>query len=457
MPPTETENAFSVIPDGFGGLETAVAEPDKTEHEEIDPTEDSRRESSPVESTDDLLQGGDRKERSEEGVEKRQPEKTPAQYAEERRQAKAEKERILSEYPELVKKKEELERRFTESQSEIEQLRAITEEVEGKDLIEQDTLESLRKENEMLRHQYSDQFSPGIATNTDEEYLTHKAAETSSLKSNIPRWLPGADGSKRQVNFEAVMKDPQRKGAVDAAVQTYAISAEENDSKGMSKAVTLLGSAIGGLDMDDEDTVQALDTALYAAAEPFAKAVRREQFLKERAYEIAEANRIQAIQQTAQTLKAPLHFDREALSKKLEEDPGHGWANFGVLINEMPEEFRDAVANQLERDAAVMGSLRFVPPPVPKGADAATIQKHQALIAASQKHVMSAAQYLAVGRAMIDGGMLAHLRAKVAEAEARFEEEAASRSIPSRESGRSGGGDEGANVDPALSAFGSGR
>lgn len=415
----EALNIFSQIPDTYGG--TAVAEPPvKAAPEEAAPAAEEST------STPDLL-------KPTQSEENKPVEKTPAQYAAERREAKAKRNELLEKAPVLEEENARLKAQFESSQKRLAELEAMTAAEREESAVTEDDIETLKSRVKIAEERYIAANAPSFDPYQDEEVKRYATAVDDALRANLPKFATTLDGQKTRINLDVIRKtQPERKAAMDQAVMQYAMAAESGDTAGLDKAVMLMGTALGNLDMDDDDVKVSLDAALSAAADPFYKGLHRFKHVQENAANIIQERRAEEIKQTEARLMAPLRLDPAMVDKVLEDDPSHAWGNFGKLLSDMPDDFRSKLEEEVRLDSSVLGSMKFMPPPLAPGANSDAIAKHEALVRSGQQRAIEAAQYLAVGRAMIDGGLLAHLRAKALEAQERMEEGAASTSIPNR-------------------------
>lgn len=415
----EAINIFSQIPDTYGG--TAVMDPPvkAAPEESAAPTEEST-------STPDLL-------KSTQADENKPVEKTPAQYAAERREAKAKRNELLEKAPVLEEENARLKAQFESSQKRLAELEEMTTAERNEAAVTEDDIETLKSRVKIAEDRYISANAPSFDPYQDEEVKRYATAVDDALRANLPKFAATLDGQKTRINLDVIRKtQPERKAAMDQAVMQYAMAAESGDTAGLDKAVMLMGTALGNLDMYDDDVKVSLDAALSAAADPFYKGMHRFKHVQENAVNIIQERRAEEIKQTEARLMAPLRLDPAMVDKVLEEDPSHAWGNFGKLLADMPDDFRSKLEEEVRLDSSVLGSMKFMPPPLAPGANSEAIAKHEALVRSGQQRAVEAAQYLAVGRAMIDGGLLAHLRAKALEAQERMEEGAASTTIPNR-------------------------
>jgi hypothetical protein len=416
----EAINIFSQIPDTYGG--TAVMDPPvKAAPEE--PAAPAAEESTPA---PDLL-------KPTQSEENKPVEKTPAQYAAERREAKAKRNELLEKAPVLEEENARLKAQFESSQKRLAELEAMSTAERNEAAVTEDDIETLKSRVKIAEGRYISANAPSFDPYQDEEVKRYATAVDDALRANLPKFAATLDGQKTRINLDVIRKtQPERKAAMDQAVMQYAMAAESGDTAGLDKAVMLMGTALGNLDMDDDDVKVSLDAALSAAADPFYKGMHRFKHVQENAVNIIQERRAEEIKQTEARLMAPLRLDPAMVDKVLEEDPSHAWGNFGKLLADMPDDFRSKLEEEVRLDSSVLGSMKFMPPPLAPGANSDDIAKHEALVMSGQQRAVEAAQYLAVGRAMIDGGLLAHLRAKALEAQERMEEGAASTTIPNR-------------------------
>lgn len=442
---------FSSIPDEYGGTAVmdAPATPTKQEPAPVvtdEPKELEIKKPNPAASPDDLL-----------APKKEGGEKSPAQYAKERREAKEQKRELIAKAPVLEEENARLKSDYEAAQARLAELEARN--IES--VVPKEEAETLRARAEAAEKRYIASNGPSFDPYQDEEVVRHARAVEDALKANLPKFTRKADGSSARINLDVLRKTPERKQAMDQAVAHYAHALNTGDDAGLDKAVMLMNTALGGLDIEDDDVRTHVETALSAAAEPFTKGLDRFKHVQENAVGYATQRRAEQIRVTESRLLQPLQFDPTAVDEALESDPSHPWANFGKLINEMPDEFRKEITDELRQDALVVGAMRYTPPPLPSNATAQQIAEHEAIVRSSEERAGRAAQYLAVGRAMIDGGVLAHLRSQVAEMQERLNETAGSTAVP-RSSGGSGGATEqkpnnGGVWDSISSNYGSSR
>lgn len=433
MDPDPTPSfSFDDVPDGYGAA-AAVAEP-PAKPDAPEPTVGAGAEK-PVTQPDDLLTP---RAKEGEGTPAAsgdpKPEKTPAEYARERREAKQKRNEILEKAPKLEEENALLKTRIAE-------LETLTKQGEKERGVVTEDIETLREQARIAderakaaEKRYIASAAPQVNPYEDEEVQRHMSAVQTALRTNIPRFAMNREGAKVRIDLGLVQKDPARKSAIDTAIKDYAIASEAADTQAMDRAVLVLGTALGNIDIEDDDIREQLDTALAAASEPFHAGLMRYKAVQENAVSIAAQRRAEQVRATEARLLAPLHLDPASVDATLEEDPGHPWANFAVLVREMPEEFRKEVEEETRRDALVLGALQFVPPPLAQNATQKEIDEHEALTRASNTRALEAARYVAVGRALLDGGILAHMRAEVIAAKQRLEETGESLTIPSRDS-----------------------
>lgn len=432
---TDAKSFFENVPSTYGATSSAVMDaPEPKPKVEEKPVTPAPVTPAPVEKKpepaaeksagfDDLL--------SKEGD--GQPKKTPAQYAEERRQAKAQKREAIEKAPVLEEENRKLKADYEAAQARLQELEALSSKERQEQSITNEDVETLRTRAEMAEKRYIAAHGPDFDPHQDQEVLRHAKEVEDALRVNLPKFALKTDGSRTRVNIDLLRKQsPERKAAIDQAVAQYAIASEAADEAGLDKAVTLMGTALGGIDIEDDDTRTAIETALHAAADPFAKGMSRFRYVQENAVNFARERRAEAARVAETRLLAPLRLDPEAIAARLEEDPSHAWANFGALVAEMPDDFRSSVEHALKQDSAILGALRFTPPPLAPNSTAQEIADHEAIVRAADAKIAETARYIAVGRAMIDGGVLAHLRAQVAEVQERLESESESTSIPRR-------------------------
>lgn len=424
MDSEKTVFSFDDIPDGYGAgaavMEPPVKKPDPEPPVVADPPK--------VEKPDDLLAP---RPKDGEGAPVEKPEKTPAQYAAERREAKAKRNELLEKAPKLEEENSTLRSRIAElealTQKSEEERGAVTEDIET--LREQARIADERAK--AAEQRYIAAAAPQVNPYEDEEVQRHMSAVQTALTSNLPRLATNREGTKVRIDLNLVQKDPARKGAIDTAIKDYTLASESGDTTAMDRAVVILGTALGNLDVEDDEVREKLDSALAAASQPFAAGLMRYKAVQENAVQIATQRRANQIRETEARLLAPLMLDSAAVDEALEKDPDHPWANFSVLFREMPEDFRKSVEAETRRDAMVLGALQFIPPPLPANATQKEIGEHETLVRASNARAMEAARYVAVGRAVLDGGILAHMRAETLAAKQRLEEIGESLTIPS--------------------------
>jgi hypothetical protein len=422
---TNALDFFSAIPSDYGG--TATMEPPARESLKPPASEPLKADSSmtdapkatPGTSPEDLLAP------VKEGAEK------PAkQYAQERREAKERKRELLEKAPVLEEENAKLKADYEAAQRRLQELEVLTGKEREDQAITKEDIETLRTRAESAEKRYIAAHGPDFDPYQDEEVVRHARLVEDALKANLPKLSRKADGTSARINLEILRKEPQRKNAMDTAVAQYAMALESGDERGLDKAVMLMSTALGGLDIEDDDVRVQVETALSSAAEPFVKGLQRFRHVQENSVSYSRQRRAEQIQATEARLLQPLRFDAEAVDAALEKEPGHPWANFGKLVNELPDEVRETVVKELRQDALVVGAMRYTPPPLPSTATAQELGEHEAIVRASEERAARAAQYLAVGRAMIDGGLLAHMRAQVAEMKERLEDEAGSTTLP---------------------------
>lgn len=366
------------------------------------------------------------------------PKKTAAQYAEERRRAKAEKKEILEKFPTIEEENRRLKEENEAAQARLRELEEMTSKERQEQGFTKEDVETLRARAEAAEKRYIAANGPDLNPYEDAEVLQYAKSVEDALRANLPKVALKTDGTTGRINIDLLRKQsPERKAAMDQAVAQYAVAIEQGDEAGLDKAVILMGTALGGIDIEDTDIRASVENALSAAAEPFAKGLARFKHVQENAVDFARQRRAEAAKATEDRLLQPLRLDPEAIAETLEKDPSHPWANFGALVDEMPDDFRSSVENSLRQDAVILGALRFSPPPLPQNATAQEIAEHESTVRAAEAKIAETARYLAVGRAMIEGGLLAHLRAEVAGVRDRLEQESESTSIPRRGSNSS--------------------
>lgn len=411
-PPAPAKSAAEVKPD---------PEPPAT------PAADPKKPS--TETTGDLedLLGDDPKPG---GTEKQ---KTPADFARERREAKEKKREILEKAPLLEEENRKLKADYEAAKARLDELESLTAKERTEQAVSNEDIETLRARAEAAERRYIQANGPDFDPYQDAEVLRHAGAVEDALRANLPKFALKGDGTRARVNIDLIRKNsPERKAAMDQAVAQYAMASEAADEAGMDKAVILMGTALGGIDIEDEEIRSSVETALAAATEPFAKGIARFRHVKENAVQFARERRAEQARVAESRLLAPFRLAPEAVEETLAKNPSHPWANFGALIQEMPEEFRGQVEESLRRDSSILGALRFTPPPLAPNASAEEIANHEAIVQAADKTLSETARYIAVGRAMIEGGLLVHLRSAVLEAKERLETESESQSIPRR-------------------------
>ncbi len=422
---TPATSIFDQISSDYGGV--ATMEP-PAEREAAQATGDpkpetkSKAESNPA--PDDLLAP------KEDG--KKGDEKTPAQYAAERRERKERQRDLAGRAEEIERENLTLKQQYEEAQSKLKEFEELVGDKSRQTAAEEAEVSLLRERVKAAESRYVAAHAPQINPYDDDDVRRYATAVEDALQTNIPRFALDRKGAKQRIDMNVVRKSPERKAAMDQAVREYAVASETGDAEAMDRAVLLLGSALGDIDTDDDDVREKLDTALSKASDPFFKGVKRFKEVTENAATLAQNRRVEHIRETEAKLLAPLRFEASRVEEMLEKDPGHAWANFGALVQAVPEEVRDAVEEEILKDASVLGAMRYEAPPLPRDATSEMIENHEAVVRANSARALQAAQYLAVGRMMIDGGLLAHLRAKATEAEKRAEEAAGSVAIPHR-------------------------
>lgn len=434
---TDAKSFFENVPSTYGATSAAVMdapEPKpKVEENPVTPAPvapaPTDKKPDPAESKgagfDDLL--------SKEGD--GQPKKTPAQYAEERRRAKAERNAAVEKAPVLEEENRKLKADYEAAQARLRELEALSSKERQEQSITNEDVETLRTRAEMAEKRYIAAHGPDFDPLQDEEVIRQTRLVEDALKANLPKFSVKADGTNARINLDLLRREPERKNAMDTAVAQYAMALNAGDDQGLDKAVMLMGTALGGLDLEENDVRIQIETALSAAAEPFVKGMQRFKHVQENAVNFARQRRAEQIQQTEERLLQPLRFDPAAVDSMLEKEPAHPWANFGKLVNELPDDVREKIEADLSQDALVLGAMRYSPPPLAPNATAQEIAEHEAIVRASNERVTRAAHYLTAGRLIMDGGVLAHLRAQVVEMQERLEELGASATVP-----RPGGG-----------------
>ena len=435
----DTKSFFDAVPSTYGGAAVLDAPDPKPKVEEKPNPEPApvapvteKKPVAPEEKSaglDDLLSkdGGDG-----------QPKKTAAQYAEERRQAKAKQREAIEKFPTIEEENKRLKADYDAAQARLQELEALSSQERKDQMISQEDVETLRARAETAEKRYIAAHGPDFDPYQDAEVVRHAKEVEDALRANLPKFSMRRNGERARLNIDVIRKQsPERKAAMDQAVAQYAIASENADEAGLDKAVVLMGTALGDIDIDDDEVRSAVETALSAAAEPFAKGITRFRHVQENAVTFARERRAQAAKAAEERLLQPLRLDSEAIAATLEKDPSHPWANFGALVDEMPDEFRSSIEASLRQDSTVLGALRFTPPPLAANATAQEIADHEAFSQAADARIAEAARYIAVGRVMIQGGLLAHLRAQVAGVQERLESESESTAIPRR--GSAGG------------------
>lgn len=353
-----------------------------------------------------------------------EPKKKPADYARERRESKRQKQELLQKAPLLEAENKTL-------KQQLDELRAKIDEREQSTALESDEVKALRQQLDQERKRYVAAYAPIVDPNEDEDVKKYAELVEDSLKSHIPRFAHTRNGDKKRLDLNLIQAEPERKVAVTHAIHQYAMGLQSANEADMNKAIELMGAALGDLDMDDDDLREKIDIALSKAAPNLIKWIQKFNEVKSRSYEIAVQRRAQQIAQAEEALIAPLLIDQEAADEVLEKQPEHPWANFGKVLEDVDDDLYGKIEDEVRRDAAVLGAMQFMPPPIPQNATPEQIAEHNQLVQAGQKRAMEAARYLAVGRMMIDGGLLAKLRSKFVEYEKRKEEIAGSVSVPS--------------------------
>lgn len=435
----DTKSFFESVPSNYGGAAVIeTPEPKPKVEEKPNPTPapvapvTEKKPDAPEEKTpgiDELLSkdGGDG-----------QPKKTAAQYAEERRQAKAKQREAVEKLPTLEEENRQLKAEREAAQARLQELEALSSQERQEQMVSREDVETLRTRAETAEKRYIAAHGPDFDPYQDPEVVRHAKEVEDSLRANLPKFAMKTDGQQVRINLDVIRKQsPERKAAMDQAVAQYAVASDQGDEAGLDKAVSLMGVALGGLDIEDVDVRTSLETALAAASEPFAKGITRFRHVQENAVDFARQRRAQAAKVAEDRLFKPLRLDPEAIAATLESNPSHPWANFGALVEEMPEQFRAQIETSLRQDSSILGALRFTPPPLAPNATAQEIADHEAFSRAADARVAEIAQEITVGRAMIKGGLLAHLRAQVAGVQERLESESESTAIPRR-----GGGGE---------------
>lgn len=444
----DAKSFFDSVPSSYGGAAVLEAPDPKPKVEEkpnptpapVAPTTEKKPDAPEEKSAgiDDLLpkEGGDG-----------QPKKTAAQYAEERRAAKLKQREAVEKLPTLEEENRQLKAEREAAQARLQELEALSSQERQEKTLATEDVETLRVRAEAAEKRYIAAHGPDFDPYQDPEVVRHAKEVEDSLRANLPKFAMKSDGTQARINLDVIRKQsPERKAAMDQAVAQYAVATEQGDEAGLDKAVSLMGVALGGLDIEDVDVRTSLETALAAASEPFAKGITRFRHVQENAVEFSRQRRAQSAKVAEERLLQPLRLDPEAIATTLESNPSHPWANFGALVEEMPDEFRTKIETSLRQDSSILGALRFTPPPLAPNATAQEIADHEAITQAADGRIAEAARYIAVGRAMIEGGLLAHLRAQVAGVQERLESESESTAIPRR-----GGGGE-----PASKNAGSG-
>lgn len=435
----DTKSFFESVPSTYGGAAVLEApEPKPKVEEKPNPTPApvapvTEKKPEPTEEKggglDDLLskEGGDG-----------QPKKTAAQYAEERRQAKAKQREAVEKLPTVEEENRRLKAEYEAAQARLQELEALSSQERQEQSIVSEDVETLRARAEAAEKRYIAAHGPDFDPYQDPEVVRHAKEVEDALRVNLPKFSVKRNGERARLNIDLIRKQsPERKAAMDQAVAQYAIASENADESGLDKAVILMGTALGDIDIDDDEVRSAVETALSAAAEPFAKGITRFRHVQENAVDFARQRRAQAAKVAEDRLLQPLRLDPEAINATLQKDPSHPWANFGALVEEMPDDFRTKIESSLRQDSSILGALRFTPPPLAPNATAQEIADHEAFSQAADARIAETARYIAVGRAMIEGGLLAHLRAQVAGVQERLESESESTAIPRR-----GGGGE---------------
>jgi hypothetical protein len=332
------------------------------------------------------------------------PQKTPAQFAEERRNSKQNKvdkavEAATSEWQQKFEaemaQRLELEKRF--QTLETEKKRFEQELPQFQSLAEQRL-----KENEEIRQNYFQTANSVVSPADDPDFVAAHQSLLGALKSNLPSMIQTNEGAKR-VFFDQVAGDPNKLGQIEQALAIFDGAVQKADEATIDRAISYVGMLLGadvklGGNPEEERLLdraspeyQKINDALTAAS-PHIK---------------AKAGRLQAIEQDRPALvKRKLEGKQTAIrgmlteqifmgddqiKSALEADPTDGVAIISAMASRVPaikERLEAAVSGLSSAFASVQDG--FILPP-PASNDPAAIKAHQE---------QSRAIHLQLGRAM---------------------------------------------------------
>lgn len=380
--------------------------------------------------------------------ERQEVKKTPAQYAQERRDKK------------LAEAKKEL--GVDDLQAQLDAAKAATAqyeiekqriEIEKRDAMKRaEELEALAKartdELEQVRGSYFDSFKAAVAPDEDEEFATHARSYRSAFALNLPDRIPEADDTERRIFPEQLMDNPALAQGFDNIMSHYVAARHNQNAAGMDLAVNAVGQLLGipmkidpvlekceGLLPANDPTFRKIESAMQAAAPHFMSKSQRLKILSEEAPRIVGEQITNRTREIAANIKTAVILPRDVYEQRLQADPTDSAAVIAALVDDNPElsQFIDQTIATMAPAFARMGKIQM---PTLGSNTPQEIEKHRSEARGYQQRLASAMPAAVLGH--IAGPIIASLMGELRAAQQRLGAMAQNQNPGSLEQGGSG-------------------
>jgi hypothetical protein len=318
------------------------------------------------------------------------PQKTPAQFAEERRNSKQNKvdkavEAATSEWQQKFEaemaQRLELEKRF--QTLETEKKRFEQELPQFQSLAEQRL-----KENEEIRQSYFQTANSVVSPADDPDFVAAHQSLLGALKSNLPSMIQTNEGAKR-VFFDQVAGDPNKLGQIEQALAIFDGAVQKADEATIDRAISYVGMLLGadvklGGNPEEERLLdraspeyQKINDALTAASPHINTKAGRLQAIEQDRPKLIARKLAQKTEAIHGMMASKIRMTQEQYQEALRANPADGVALVAAMTEHSPvlRERAEASMAHYSKLFAHLNDGLILPPPQDKSPEA--IRSHQ--------------------------------------------------------------------------------
>jgi vacuolar-type H+-ATPase subunit I/STV1 len=317
--------------------------------------------------------------------------KTPQQYAAERRAAKGKKveeakKEVASEYEPKIN---ELTTTLQEREKALAELQAKLSKYEP-ELQEFKTLAETRgKEAEELRSNYFKTSLDVVSLNDDPDFVAAQQGIMSAFDTHMPTFVRGQNGETIPAAWHAVKKDPSKVDMVEGAVPYFVDGLVKGDAAMIDKAVSYVGAVMGAnahISANPEETVlldrespeyRSIFSALQGAAAHHQTKVQRMEAINQERPKLVQRKLDERAKHVTTILNHKVFMPKEQAVEVLQQDPTNTVALVAAM-SEMVPEIKEGLQASAAHAAKVLAAVPegfIIPPPADNSPEA--IRDHQ--------------------------------------------------------------------------------